>query len=155
MTNILLIALLSVNVAVLALVALFALKIRAAHRAFTTFITSPGENQPSPLAQTTGAMADMVARSLVAQAKATFMGLQSGNSRAEKAIEADMAEDLIAQKSPLAGAIMSSFPSLRRTLRRNPQLIDLAMQEMAKRGAGPAATADNGGGNRGQIPFSL
>lgn len=138
MTNIFLAVLVITNVLLVSFIAVGLYKAYAAYRAIKSFITPVKEGEPSPLAQVTSATADMIARSLVAQAKATFMGIESGQKRAEKAVAGDIAMDVAAQH-PL-GALLTSFPSLAKSIRRNPQLIDLAMNYLAKKpGPGPAA----------------
>lgn len=95
------------------------------------FITPPAENQPSPLANTIDAMGTIIARSIVAQIKGFMMGLQSADRRAENAIQGDIAEGL-ANQNPI-GSLLTSFPALRKTLRRNPQLIDMALSALGNK----------------------
>jgi len=94
--------------------------------ALTEFITPPEPDKPSQLGLVTDAAASMLARAVVAQAKTTFMGVSSGAVRAEQAVKGDIALDLAGQ-NPLLGTILASFPHLGKTLKRNPQLIDIAL----------------------------
>ena len=57
-------------------------------------ITATEEGKPSQIAQTAQVFSDMLARSVVVQAKTTFMGKQSGAVRADSAIEGDIAEGI-------------------------------------------------------------
>lgn len=107
--------------------------VRRAYLAVLGFLTPQDDGKPSPLATVTDVACSMLARAVVMQAKATFMGIQSGAARAEKAIQADITEDVITQTNPMLGAALESFPALRKTLRRNPGLVDVAMQYLASR----------------------
>jgi len=110
------------------------------------FITPLPDGNASPLAQTADALSIVLARAVAAQLKTTFMGAQSGAVRAEKGIEGDIAEGLLSAQSPLAGALLNSFPALKKTLRRNPQLIDLALSKL------PGLIQSGGGGNHNVQP---
>lgn len=146
--NILIGAILIVNVALVGLVLFCMIRVRAVYRDMIGFVTSPGNNEPSPLARTVEAAGDMLARSLVAQAKGAFMGKQSGEARAETAIAGDIAEDLINARSPMIGALLNSFPTLKKTIRRNPQLLDLALSKLA----GAQGSGSQGSGAQGSSP---
>ena len=127
-------------------------KIRRIYSTIEQFLTSPDEKTPSPLAQVTQVASDMLARSIIAQAKATFMGKQSGSERAETAITGDIAEGLLTAKAPMLGALLNSFPALKKTLRRNPQLIDLAMSKLGNIAGGQPASHSP---SNGQTNFKL
>lgn len=119
---------------------------------FISFISPIDEKTGSPLSQTASALSDMIARSIMAQAKGFLLGLQSGQNRAEKAIAADVATD---NAGALLPNLLNSFPTLKRSLRRNPQLMDLAMQFLANKlgttgnGHQPVTTANE------QVKFNL
>lgn len=143
MSNILLTLLLVVNFVVLACLLFGMAQIARTYRQFRVFITPEAEGKPSPLANTTQVIADMVGRSICASLKTTFMGKQSAAIRGESAVEGDIAQD-IAAASPI-GAVLESFPSLKKTLRKNPALLDLALSAIAKRGnAGSVSVPSNG-----------
>ena len=158
--NYLLGAILGLNIAVIVCVYIIYRKIA---KNITQFVSPQAENQPSPMALLIDGIASMLARSIVGQAKATFMGLQSGSKRAETAISGDIAEGIVSQ-SPLGG-LLNSFPALKKTLRRNPQLIDMAMQFMAKQATSPTNGTSNqsqnvptvsmGGNGHSQVKFKL
>lgn len=115
---------------------------RRIYKGIIAFITPTASDKPSQLAITVQAASEVVARTITAQLKTTFMGISSGDARSEKALEGDIAQDLVAQ-SPL-GAILSSFPSVAKTLRRNPQLVDMAMGLLAKKfGSGSSGNGQN------------
>lgn len=140
--NIVLIVLLAVNTLFLAY---FVRQFIVSRRIFRDFITSPGENEASPFAELISTVSDVFSRSMAATAKATFMGKQSGDSRAEAAVEADIAEDLLAAKNPLLAAALQSFPTLKKSLRRNPQLVDIAVKKLLGQTAeGPVPGNGNG-----------
>lgn len=113
-------------------------RIRGIYAKFEDYITAPDEKTPSQLAQTVSIASDMVARSIVAQMKATFMGKASGESRAESGLEFDLA----VASNPLLGIALKAVPGLAKTLRKNPQLIDYALSKFGNRKSGPIP--DNG-----------
>lgn len=122
----------------------FSRKLYQFENVIRSFVTPIDEKTGSPLAKVTESAADMIARSIMAQAKGFMLGLQSGQKRAETAIQADIAEGSGLGASPL-GAVLESFPALKKTLRRNPQLIDMAMGYLSrKKGVAAGSSSDNG-----------
>ena len=115
--------------------------IRSIYANFRAFISPAGENQPSALAQTVSAGADMLARSIIALAKATFMGKQSGQVRGEQAVMSDIVQDVATQANPLLGGLLTQFPALSKTLKRNPALMDFALSKLAGMGGNGHKTA--------------
>lgn len=136
MSNIFLALIFVSNLAFLFVLAFLALKIRRFENELRKFFSpatnDKGENVPSAFAQTTDAISAVFSRSLVASLKATFMGKQSGAARGEQAIENAVLQDSIGQTNPLFG-LLTSFPAVQKALRKNPGLIDAAMQFMANR----------------------
>ena len=150
--NVVLTLLLFTNVLICAILFGFVLKLHSLLRQFQRFITPVDEKTGSPAYQLFGAMSDAFSRSLLAQFRASFMGKQSGAVRGETAVDADIAEDALSMASPAVSAILSAFPALRRSLRRNPALLDLALSKIASRNAGVPATPGDG---VGQPKFNL
>lgn len=148
--NILLLLILISNVALVALIGLGALVGARWARQIHQFLTPAGEGQPSPAYHAIDAVAAILARAITAQVKTTLMGKSSGEARAEQAVMADIAEDTLDQKLPLAGAILNSFPRLRKSLRRNPALLDLALSQFSKMGT--QSGVGNGSAPVGQSP---
>ena len=144
-------ALLIVNTLVIALLLLF---FRGIMQGFKDFITPPDDKTASGLGNFVSAISDTISRSLVAQAKATFMGKQSGESRAEAAVEGDIAEGMASQ-NPLLGAALSSFPALKKTLRRNPMLVDFALQKLGSMMVGNGNARQTGTDGKSQFKFNL
>lgn len=158
--NILLAAILLANVALLAIILVAFVKIRRestrVYQNIIGFITPVDDKTPSPAAQVADQISSMFARALVAQAKASFMGKQSGEARAQAAIDGDIALDLAVQASPLIGALANSFPALKKTLRRNPQLLDLVLSKLGGGGSAGAPAPSNGNnGHHLQTTFKL
>ncbi len=153
--NILLAVIAVLLLVIVAFLVVTTLKIRYLFANVKAFLTPPSENEPSPLAGVGSALADMMARSLAAQIKATFMGKQSGDVRAEQAVMADIAQDALADRMPLAAGILESFPTLKKSLRRNPALLDFALSKLAGMGAGQAANGGNGGTPASSPKFKL
>ena len=128
-------------------------------RVITQFVTPTSENQPSPFALLIDSVSSMFGRSIVAQAKSTLMGVQSGAKRAETAIAGDIAEGVIESQSPMLGGLLNSFPALKKTLRRNPQLVDMAMQFMSAKGQSnqshSVSSVSPGGNGHSTVKFKL
>lgn len=160
--NILLTAILLCNVAILAIIAFSLFKIRQKYQAgvekyqdIINFITPKVPGEPSDFSGLVSQISDMFARSLVAQAKAAFMGKQSGENRAQTAIDADIAMDGVSAVNPAIGAVLNSFPALRKTLRRNPALIDLALSRLTKNSPAVQGGAPAMPGGDHQVKFKL
>lgn len=109
------------------------------------------EGKPSEFALITDAVADQIARAIVAQAKATFMGIQSGQVRAEKALEGDIAMDQASQ-IPLLQGVLGAFPAVKKALRRNPALLDFAIQKIMNK---PQVVESSGNGHIESPKFKL
>jgi len=154
--NIILILILASILALSVIFFLIFRKIRDVQNVFTQFITPADEKTPSALAKTAEIFSDMMARSVMAQAKSFLMGLQSGQKRAEAAIQGDIAQDLAGQGGNPLGAVLSSFPAVKKTLRRNPQLMDLALSYLANK-VGTSGSGGPGPGNNhnDQVKFKL
>lgn len=140
-TNIVLIGILFLNILLLLGLLYCYQKVVTISHAVVDFITPQSEGQPSKLALVGERFGDMVARSLTAQIKSTFMGKQSGDVRALKAVEGDIAVDM-ANNSSLGG-ILQAFPTLSKSLRRNPQLFDLAMGVLSSKFKGVGGNGGN------------
>lgn len=139
LTNILLGLILAFNIGVVATLMSLFFKYR---KLILDFILPPEEGKPSALSLAIDVACSFLARALIAQYKGFLMGLQSGQARAEKAVKGDMAEGLIEQ-NPL-GALLMSFPALKKTLRRNPALLDVALNSLGSRSG--VSMPGNGGG---------
>lgn len=99
------------------------------------FIAPEAENKPSKLAATIQIFADMLGRGVAASIKGAFMGMESGIKRAEQALQGEIV-DQQAENNPMLGAVLESFPKLKKTLKRNPALLDMALGIIAKRNGG-------------------
>jgi hypothetical protein len=62
--------------------------------------------------------------------KTTLMGVASGQSRAEKAVELEVAGAALQDKSPLLAAGLAAFPKLSKTLLGNPAIIQFIMSKI-------------------------
>jgi len=116
--------------AIIGLALLFRRKAAYVSAVFRQFISPEGPELPSPLAKTVDVGCDMFARAVMARAKTTFMGQMSGEVRQEQAIDGAIAEDTARLAHPMAGALMDSFPAVRKVLRKNPQLLDFALKKL-------------------------
>ena len=152
-TNILLVSILLV---LLSAICAFAFVCYRVWRTALDFITPTEEGKPSALAVAVDSASIFLARALLAQAKGFLMGLQSGQSRSEKSVQADLVEGLASQ-NPLT-ALLMSFPALKKSIRRNPALLDVALSALAnKAGAGGSLVnlSDNKGNGNQQVKFKL
>lgn len=157
MSNILVASLVLINLAILVLLCFAGWSVLRLYRNFVAFITPADEKSLSPAGQVADSIAGMVGRSVVAQAKATFMGMQSGDSRLSKAVEGSVATDLVGAQMPLAAGLLDSFPALRKTLKRNPAaglMISAALQKLVG-GAQPVGAAEGRPSNGDHPRFKL
>ena len=106
-------------------------KLRELQSTIRAFVTPKGPEEASPLANVVDVGADMVARAVTARIKTSLMGSQSGQVRQEKAVEGAIAEDMVRAAHPLAGTLLDSMPELRKTLKKNPALLDFALSKLA------------------------
>lgn len=117
------------------------LKIRAKYREIVDFVTPLSNGQPSQLAVVSEALAEMVGRAIVASLRGFLLGQKSIEARQANA---EAGEAMTA--SPLGGIVNMLPVSLKKSLIKNPQLLDLAMGYLSKTGAG--------GGNGGHQTLS-
>jgi hypothetical protein len=117
-----------------------------------TFFNPVSDGTPSEFAKLTDNISVIFARSIAAQVKTTLMGIQSGMVRAQKAVEGDIAEGIVEGSSPIASAALNALPGLRKTLRRNPGLADIAAGVLSRIGT---SRSDNPGNNGDKVKFHL
>lgn len=103
-------------------------KVREIEGIVRDFVSAPDSSTPSALAQTVDAAAQLAARVVIAQAKTTLMGMQSGAARSEAAAQRRAATEAF----PWLGVLQKLSPQLSGTLMRNPQLLNLAGNLVAK-----------------------
>lgn len=119
---------------------IFALKFYKIYRDFVAFVTPEAEDKASQFAEFVKSVSVMAGRAIAIEVKTTLMGKASAQSRAETAIESAVVQDAVTQANPLAGGLMSMFPTLGKKVSRNPALLQLAMQMLARSNV-------SGGGN--------
>lgn len=110
------------------------------------FTEPKGPGETSPLADIAQVFADMLGRSITVQLKTTFMGVNSANARSETALENDIKGAALATNPTIAG-LLSSVPALRKSLRKNPGLMDVVLQALANK---PGLFGGQGGPDNGQ-----
>ena len=147
--NILLFCILLTNVILLASLALAFLNIRSVFREFKDFITPTGENKPSKLAMTCEALSEMIGRSLVASLKGFLMGAKSAEVRQGNAVVGAGID-----ASPIGGIVAMLPKSVRASLIKNPQLIDMALNFMQKRGNSSSSPPESNHSNS-QVKFDF
>jgi hypothetical protein len=137
--NMLLFAIFAVNFAVLCVILSSIFVLYRVFKQIRAYVEPRGEGRPSPIAEVAQALADMVARSLVAQLKTTFMGKASGDARAAQAAMGDLIQDQANAQNPLVGGLLNSFPGVRKWLAKNPAALDLAMSKLSGLGGSGAS----------------
>ena len=128
-----LVFILTVNLVLLIIVLVAISRVKRVFNEVKAYITPESEGKPSPLASTVDAISSVFARSFVAQFKTTLMGVESGIKRQEKAIAGDVALDVARSAGGLAG-LLTQFPSVAKHIKRNPGLVDAALQMLSSRG---------------------
>lgn len=123
--------------------ALFLLIRRQLLARLSAFLELRGENQ-SEFWDTVDIISDKAGHKVATHLKAFFMGTQGGSARRERAVEGAIAEDVLAQQSPMLSAIAGSFPALSKLIKKNPALADLAQKALSQQGQ-PEQRGDNGG----------
>lgn len=137
--NWILAGILLVTLVQLALIGWFLLRFRLFVREIVSFVASPDGKAPCPLS----VIADSFIARLVERFKVTLMGFKSGESRAEQAALAGLAEDVANQESPLLAAGLSAFPSLKKSILKNPALVQFLLSKLG----GNSKPADGGNSN--------
>lgn len=125
-----------------------------------TFVTSPAPDKPSPLAEFIQAASTIFSTQATMQLKTSLLGKTSAVTRAVSGMESDVAEDLIAAKSPTNALVLAALtafsPKLKNRLMRSPlaaiALSQLNLTGMGKAGAPPT---DGGAGGTSVTNFKL
>jgi len=116
-------------------------KLRDLQGTIRDFVTPNGPEEASHLANVVDVGAGMVARAVTAQIKTSLMGSQSGLVRQEAAVDGAIAEDMVRAAHPMAGVLLDNMPTLSKTLRKNPGLLDIALSKLgamqAQKGVNP------------------
>lgn len=127
MINVLLAGILICFLVFLAFLLYISLQFRKKYRDITAFLTPIADNQASPLAKTFEAISEMIGRAIVASLRGFLLGQKSIETRQASATAG---EEMSA--SPLGGLVNMLPISLKKSLIKNPQLLDLAMGYMSK-----------------------
>jgi len=101
----------------------------------------------NPIAQLTGMIATQFSNIIVHHISQSARGVASGDSRQEKAVEAAIVHDLVAEANPLMGMAMNTMPWLSKLTRKNPELVALAAQKL-----GPMLKQKSGDGSEPNEP---
>lgn len=148
--SILLTAILLVLLVFLALSFYILLKIRAKYREIVDFVTPSGNNQPSQLAVVSEALSEMIGRAIVASLRGFLLGQKSIETR-----QANAAAGEEISASPI-GSIVNMLPiSLKKSLIKNPQLLDIAMGYLSRSGGSGGNGRPGGSGPSSQPKFNL
>ena len=104
---------------------------RQVRRVYTQFVTAPDAKTPSPLAQTTDAIAGLFARNIVAIFKTSFMGQNSVDSKMVTRMENAMTVDAATAGNPLL-AMLAKMPTVNKLLTKNPHYALIANALLSK-----------------------
>lgn len=115
------------------------------------FVRPTGDDGASALARVVTGYLEVFAGKISASIKSTFMGIQSGVNRGEESVDLAVMQD----SSPVLGAIMSSFPALRKVLRRNPNLAGYALDKVLSMAGKTGQDKSNGHEDKQSIMFDL
>ena len=127
-------------------------------RDIVRFITPPAENEPSGLALLLAQIAHQSGQAIAQEVKTTMMGKESGMKRGEQALGADVLTDVVDSQSPILGAILDGFPTLKKRLMKNPGLVGAALNlvgGIGKAGNGGSGPAGGGGASSHQSAFHI
>jgi hypothetical protein len=109
-------------------------KLRQFKAELVKFISPVDEKTASPLTQIYDQLIDRAGKIITLHIKTTLMGNLSAQSRQIKGIEADIADDVASQQSPLLAGLLNSFPTLKKRLTKNPQLLQAILPLLANLG---------------------
>lgn len=146
-TNVLLTLILLILLVFLASFFVVLLQIRRKYASIIAFITPAGPDQPSQLAIVAQTLSGMVGSALVSSARGFLMGQKSIEKRQESAAAADEIS-----ASPIGGIVNMLPNSLKKTIIKNPQLLDIAMG-LLHPSSGPGPSVATGQSSRAK--FSL
>lgn len=116
-----------INVAMFALFFLFLRVLRGVYNQLLDFISPIDDKTPSPLGTLVANVAHHAGQGIAQEIKTTLMGKSSGESRLEKAAQGELAL-AVAEQNPKMAAIMQAMPAFGKSVRKNPGLLELAMQ---------------------------
>ena len=122
---------------------------RKAQDLIKSYFLPPAEGEPSQF----GAMVDLVAQTfasrIVTSVRASLANVASIQERQAAGIEGDIAVDLLEQANPAIGLALNAFPSLKKRIKKNPNLVAMAanaIQGAGKKAAAAPAAPSNGHG---------
>lgn len=160
MGNVLLTVILLSNLALLALLTFVFIRISREYQQtkelLASFFQPDKEGEATPFAQLVASSGDILASSLVARLKASFMGDKSGAVRGEAAVEGELALDMASAGNPIVGALIQQFPGLRKLAKKNPQLVDAVVNKFINQKFGGNLPAQPGSNhNSSQVKMTL
>ena len=107
---------------------------------FDDFIR-PGKDGKSELAGFVGLISQQFGTAIAMEIKTTLMGKASGQARLESAVMGDIASDQLESQNPLIAGLLSSFPTLKKRLLKNPELLGMIASKLP----GMSGQPQNGG----------
>ena len=99
--------------------------------ALRAYFEANGEN-PSQFASFIDILAGKFALQIKNTITGQILGVQSGTSRAEKALTSAFLTDAATLENPAIGAILSQFPGVAKMLNKNPALFPIAQSLLSK-----------------------
>jgi len=114
---------------------------REKKRFFNYITENLDPEKPSQVFAFTGVLAKQIAQAAVASVKGTVNQSRAVEARREKSLETAVTSDLISMQSPIMGMI-SQMPQVQALLKKNPNIIPLAMQYFASKSQGASSSND-------------
>lgn len=107
------------------------------------YFMQPDKDTPSEFAATIESISAIFAAKITQSIKGMALGMQSVDAKNERKLEGDIIQDIVAAQNPLAGLLLSQFPSVAKRLQKSPHLLGMAQQMIGKLTAQPQPQADN------------
>lgn len=118
-------------------------KFEQMYQGFVNFITPRDEKTPSEFTNVMDAVTDRASKIVVSHFKGQMLGVLSGQSRQEKAILGDIAQDELEAKNPGMMGLLSQFPSLKKRIGKNPELINTLVGMLGNLRGGTGTNGDS------------
>jgi len=96
-----------------------------------------------------GIIVDGIGDSIAAKIKTAAMGVLSGKSRMEQAVQGELIEQGLNAQNPFLSGLLNQFPKLRKLVTKNPELAQFAVDKLAGLGkaGGPSGPAGSAAGD--------
>lgn len=117
-----------------ALFGILVLRVRSIFNNIKAFIIPVDDKSESPASL----LYALLIKRLAVELKVTIMGSMGGKAKGEAYAEQAIMTDMVEAENPAIAAIMTAFPSLGKSLKKNPALMQYALSKIA--GLGKSST---------------